>query len=351
MQKKAFPNSHLEGTPSVPQISVRYLLPLFRYLRMHHGALAERYLDIYGLDESQFESEQTIGMDRYQTMLECAAEESGDTNLGLKIYETLDLKDLGILGYAMTSAADVRSAMTLNIRYNHLYQSGMGLAMEEHGNRVHMTYRVLSPGLGYSRQDSEISMMFGVFVIRLLTNLDWRPEEAHFQHSAPDSIAEHKALLCQKLYFDQPTNRVVFDKNILNHPISNANQHLFHTMEEALRRIVQHQEQNDDALLESIQREVIAALPEALPNIEQVAETLGIGARTLQRRLSDKGYSFSKLLDMTRRQLAMNYLQNSSMTTTEIAFLLAYSESSAFDRAFKRWTSMKPLEYRQHHSE
>ncbi|WGL16527.1 AraC family transcriptional regulator [Microbulbifer bruguierae] len=142
----------------------------------------------------------------------------------------------------------------------------------------------------------------------------------------------------------------MFDKDILNHSISDANQHLFQTMKEALRRIYQSQEKNDDALLESIQKEIISALPEALPSIEQVAETLNIGAHTLQRRLSDKGYNFSKLLDLTRRQLAMNYLQNTTISTSEIAFLLAYSETSAFDRAFKRWTSMKPLEYRQRHN-
>ncbi len=349
MQNTTLSDNNTEGTFSAPQISVRYLLPLFRYLRIHNRDLAESYLKRYQLDEEQFESEQTIGMDCYQTLLESAAEEIGDTNLGLRVYETLELKDLGILGYAMASAVDINSAMTLNIRYHHLYQTGMGLAMEEHGNRVHMTYRVLSPGLGYSRQDSEISLMFGVFVIRLLAKSDWRPDEAHFQHSAPDNIAEHKQLLCQKLYFDQPTNKLVFEKDILSHPIRNANQHLFHTMEEALRRIVQTQEHDDDALLESVQREIIAALPEALPSIEQVSDTLKMGARTLQRRLSEKGYNFSKLLDMTRRQLAMNYLKNSTMSTTEIAFLLAYSESSAFDRAFKRWTSMKPLEYRQQH--
>jgi AraC-like DNA-binding protein len=67
----------------------------------------------------------------------------------------------------------------------------------------------------------------------------------------------------------------------------------------------------------------------------------------LQRRLKEYGLEFKKLVDDTRRRFASNYLKDRKHTLTEVAFLLGYSDVSAFNRAFKRWTSMTPLEYRR----
>lgn len=331
---------------STPVISARFLVPVFRYLRQHHPQQVNRYLRQHQLDESQFESEDNITMACFQAILEDAARDCEDPNIGLHIYEALEFSNLGILGYALSSAETVGNALALNIRYYHLYQSGAELNIETHGSRVHQSYRILSPGLDYSRQDSEISMMYSVYLIRRLAKPDWRPDEAYFQHAEPENIEEHKRLLCQKLYFNQPTNKLVFGKETLTLPITNANPHLSSTMEEALRRIDKLHDDSEDSLLEKIQYHIVSSLPEVLPSIDDIAGKLELGPRTLQRRLSEQGYKFSQLLDITRRQLAVHYLVDTSISATEIAFLLGYSEGSAFDRAFKRWTEKTPVEYR-----
>lgn len=340
------PHTAHPGAINPPVISARFLVPVFRYLHRHHPQEARRYLQKHQLDENQFESEDTITMACFQTILEDAARDCGDPNIGLHIYEALDFNNLGILGYALTSADTVGSALALHFRYYHLYQSAVELSCEIHGDRVHQSYRILAPGLEYSRQDSEISMMYTVYLIQRLAKADWHPQEAHFQHAEPDDISEHQRLLCQKIYFNQPTNRLVFDKRTLELPITNANAHLSNTMEEALRRIDRLHDDSEDALLEKIQYEIVSSLPEVLPSMEDIANRLHLGPRTLQRRLAEQGYKFSQLLDITRQQLAIHYLVDTSILATDIAFLLGYSESSAFDRAFKRWTQMKPLEYR-----
>jgi AraC-like DNA-binding protein len=70
--------------------------------------------------------------------------------------------------------------------------------------------------------------------------------------------------------------------------------------------------------------------------------------RTLGRRLQEQGTTLKALLDDTRRRLALEYLRNRAHTLTEIAFLLGYSELSAFNRAFRRWTGSTPMQYREH---
>jgi AraC-like DNA-binding protein len=71
-----------------------------------------------------------------------------------------------------------------------------------------------------------------------------------------------------------------------------------------------------------------------------------MSVRSLQRRLKTLGTSFQKLLDLTRRELAQNYIRDMETDLSEIAFMLGFSEHSAFSRAFKRWTGRSPKETR-----
>jgi AraC-like DNA-binding protein len=79
--------------------------------------------------------------------------------------------------------------------------------------------------------------------------------------------------------------------------------------------------------------------------IERIARELGLTPRSRQRRLKDEGSSFQVVRDEVRRELAISYLER-RLPVTEIAFLLGFSDPSAFCRAFKRWTGVPPLESR-----
>jgi AraC-like DNA-binding protein len=81
--------------------------------------------------------------------------------------------------------------------------------------------------------------------------------------------------------------------------------------------------------------------------LSAVARKLGTGARTLQRRLHAEGSSFHELVHETRSTLAKNYLRNPEIAICEIAYLLGFSQPSAFHRAFQRWTGMTPRSFRQ----
>jgi AraC-like DNA-binding protein len=83
------------------------------------------------------------------------------------------------------------------------------------------------------------------------------------------------------------------------------------------------------------------------PTIARVAKKMGLSPRTLERRLKERGTRFKQLIDDTRRRFAINYLKDNGNTLTHVAFLLGYSEVSAFNHAFKRWTGSSPLKYRQ----
>ncbi len=81
-----------------------------------------------------------------------------------------------------------------------------------------------------------------------------------------------------------------------------------------------------------------------------MAEQLHMSRRTLQRKLAEADLTYQKLVDDTRRDLAMRHLEDPRHTITDVTFLLGFSQQSAFTRAFKRWTGMSPSEYRAQRS-
>jgi AraC-like DNA-binding protein len=94
-------------------------------------------------------------------------------------------------------------------------------------------------------------------------------------------------------------------------------------------------------------RSVLAArLGRAEPNVRDVARHLAVAPRTLQRRLAAEGVSFQALADHTRRETAQRLLTDGSLGVAEIAYLLGFSEPSAFHRAFKRWAGVTPQAFR-----
>jgi AraC-like DNA-binding protein len=91
---------------------------------------------------------------------------------------------------------------------------------------------------------------------------------------------------------------------------------------------------------------IVEHLPDGPPNQKQIAATMNVSNRTLQRKLRDEGTSFIDLLQDARLNLAKKYLSQPQRSIVEIAYLLGFSEPSTFSRAFKRWTGSAPAEFR-----
>jgi AraC-like DNA-binding protein len=81
--------------------------------------------------------------------------------------------------------------------------------------------------------------------------------------------------------------------------------------------------------------------------VDDVARSLGMSKRTLARNLSDEGSNYSEIVERLRRDLAVRYLDDRKLHVSKIAWLLGFSEVSAFTHAFKRWTGKTPSQITQ----
>jgi len=104
------------------------------------------------------------------------------------------------------------------------------------------------------------------------------------------------------------------------------------------------------ATKEKVKAILLESLPAGLGNIDEVAKRLALSKRTLQRLLEDENTNFKTILDDTRKALAEYYLKQSSISTSEISFLLGFQEINSFSRAFKHWTGATPNTYRHQYS-
>jgi AraC-like DNA-binding protein len=102
-----------------------------------------------------------------------------------------------------------------------------------------------------------------------------------------------------------------------------------------------------DRFLLDLEQVLLCALNDNRPNINYVSEKMAISRANLQRKLQERDLTFSELLDKTRLNMAKIYLEDKSLPMTEIAWLLAFSDQTAFSRSFKRWTGITPFEFRQ----
>lgn len=103
----------------------------------------------------------------------------------------------------------------------------------------------------------------------------------------------------------------------------------------------------DAALTGRVRREIIEGMNGQLPSMQAVARALGLSVRSLHRGLEAEGARWSELVDAVRSELAQRYLARRSLNIGEVSYLVGFSDTSAFFKAFKRWTGKKPGEYRE----
>jgi AraC-like DNA-binding protein len=197
-----------------------------------------------------------------------------------------------------------------------------------------------------SRQHNEYSMALVLKTFRTIAGNGWRPRAIQFVHEAPSRTSEHVRVFGRRASFGCAVNACVVDRDFFERRVPAADPRLYRILQCHAERILGEMPRQDD-LLVSVRRAIVEAMREGRPTLTRAAGKLALSARTLQRRLKAHGAVFEELADDTRRRFALDYLEHRKHTLTEIAFLLGYSEASAFNRAFRRWTASTPLAYRR----
>lgn len=311
-----------------------------------HGGDAERILGQSGIDpELLAHPTFSLALPGYCRVLEEAALQSGCDNFGLYYGQQFKPQALGLLGYIGLCSQNLEQALVNFARAFPLHQRDSLIRLVDMGDCWRFDYQIRHGAILARRQDAELTMGMVVNLVRHCLGSSWAPRALHFEHPRPESWQEHSRLFDAPVFFAQPCNSMFIPKRGLERSMPDSDPMLLMVMQDSLRRLSLAGEQQ--GLVEATQGQVRQLLLGGEPQLEEVADQLGIAPWSLQRRLREENLTFSKLVDQVRREMATHYLTQRQLPISELAPLLGYSETSAFSRAFKRWFGVSPRQWRQ----
>lgn len=269
-----------------------------------------------------------------------------DASIGLRLGLQSKSAALGAYGQAIRSAPSMFLALHCLSHFIVVFTQAARLEINLIGHQIIVSYQITDPTITARRQDAEFTLGFILNLLREITqNSSLTPERVDFEHAQPQSLFWHRRLLTCPLHFNQPDNRLLFPRGLLDMPVCTSDPRLFQALEPFLAQQRQIRMSNGD-LLTQLKRHIVDNLSSGAGNLDRVAHNMGLSPRTLQRRLAKHQVEFKRLVDETRRALAEGYVAQPHYTLTEIALSLGYAECSSFSRAFRRWTHLTPQQYR-----
>lgn len=274
-----------------------------------------------------------------------AARRSGDDAFGIHAAEQLGPEHLDLLGYAFCASATLGDGLQRIVRYSRVLHDVAVISVEVKGERVHLTHRMPAEVGPMPRHAAEFNLAAMLVAARKATAVDIAPLEVRFRHSPPQDLAEHRRVFRAQVRFVQAANELVISQALLDQPLVKSDPGLCAILERHLRESLDRIPTATS--LSARVRHILAADVAANACADTVAQKLHMSYRTLQRQLGREGTSFRGLLDDLRRELAISYLAETHIAIAEIAFLVGFSEASAFHHAFRRWHGTTPAEYRQ----
>ena len=289
---------------------------------------------------------QQIPLDRYTRLLDLAAEASDCPEFGLTIGINQDPAKWGAFGYLVLNSPTIGAALNNLTTFLRPWQSGTHIAYVRSGNAVGIEYSILHPAVVHKNQDAEVSMAYVKNLVDRLAERRVQPVAVHFEHQPIADLTIYKKCFGVVPYFDQPVNCITYSKSLEDQPVRSADLQLFPVLRQHLEDMAATLPNNDD-LAGSVTYQIRQLLPQRQCTLKNVSAALAIESRTLQRRLKTEGLVFAQMVEEMRQQQAMEYLENSSMELKEISFLLGYSDTSAFNKAFKKWSGKSPGQYRK----
>lgn len=272
------------------------------------------------------------------------AEIADDDDFGLHVAEAQrgGASTGGVLEYSARNCPNLAEAYQRVERFARLVLDGSIYRFVLDDEKGTLTLRVPGMTRHPCRHAAEWSMASFVLKGRELIDDDFAPLEVALSVEPPASTREHERIFGCPVRFSAEVSTLTIARDVLDRSIKFADPALGAVLdrfaEEQLAKIP-----NGQNVTDRVRHYLTRALSSGGdPSLNAIAKDLAMSARTLQRRLKEEGQTHRELVEDARRGLALEYVHDPTLSVGEMAFLLGFSEPSAFLRAFKRWTGSSP---------
>ena len=271
------------------------------------------------------------------------AESSRDPGFGLKLGTEDRVERYDPIKLAAISARSFRDALRRLTRYKQL-TCPEEIRLVERGNECAVQFVWL---LAHEKEPPflvDVCFAWIVAVARRGTGRPLSPKRVELQR-VPVHREIYEAHFHCPIKFKANQNALVFSKADMDLPFVTSNAELLAIVAPQLEADLTEQlaQKTFSEQAKAILKQLLAG---HRPGIEDLARELHLGIRTLQRRLTEQGVTFQRLLEEARRELARHYLLHSSVELSETAYLLGFEDANSFFRAFHQWEGTSPSQWR-----
>ena len=270
-----------------------------------------------------------------------ALEATGDEAFGVKLASYFMHTAFHALGFGLSASSTLKEAFERVQQYAHVVSD----AVEYRFNRCGAEYHFyIEPRTEVPIESIDALVGIHLRMCRSLIGRDFSPLSVELRRPRPVVIDDFERLWRAPLRFDAEHNRLRLDRESIERVLDTGNPELARLSDAVSARYLARIERHN---MEARVRTVLTQrLQHGEPTQEEVAQVLNVSARTLQRKLGDSGTTFKKIVDETRRALALAHFSAPQMSVNEVTQLLGFSCSSSLTRAFRRWTGLSPSEWR-----
>lgn len=296
----------------------------------------------------QFHPADRIPFQVWQQLLNDIQQQYQKPGMGLAIARLAKPSHVGVIAYLGLACQTLGEAMQRFANYHRLAYDGNDMQVIAQNGHIAIRWGI---GLGKPGQlADETAIALFVQMARQLV----QPEYIHltriqFVNQKPANKAVYEQHFQCPVDFDCEQTSVIFPLQTLSIPLNQADTTLKQLLESQAKALLAELPAHDQFDLQ-VQEHLTHAVHQGMITIEDLADKMGMSVRGLQRALQAHGYNFQQRLAQVRETMAKQYLQDAALSLTDIALLLAYSEQSAFQRAFKQWTGKTPKAWRADHS-
>lgn len=267
------------------------------------------------------------------------------SDIGLLCGQIFPVQAMGVIGFVMMNSPSLLVAIEKLVTYQRMIGDSMGLSIRYRGNEIFIEVDVWcnwKEELKYTEDlvtaavhswilNNSINQVLPFKIgIRSKKDSNDNTHEAHFSPT--------------RLDYGVAKTFLAYYKSDLDKPLMCANPELYHSFNlQAQKSLTQYE--SLDTVSGRIKKILAQNMNGNTLSLEQVAKELAMSTRTLQAKLKEESTTYQSLLDTVRADFSKHYIKNKLASFADIAFLLGYSEVSAFSRSFKKWTGISPSQF------
>ena len=301
-----------------------------------------------GLPDGALDSDELLVEDQaIGFLLETAAVELECRDLGLRVALRQDFGLLGPVAVAIRNAATTTEALEMTSRYLFFHARSLEITVvpDPRGQPdvlgVRFGYR--DDAMDLPPQSVDMVLLFLHRALVTLLGGDYGLLSVELPNPLSADPARYRALFGSPAHPLATAAMLRVPSELLGRPISGGD----HTARMLAQRYLdQHGPARGSSHAERARAVLLQSLDTGTSSLAGVAELLSVSPRTLQRRLTDEGTSFSAIRDEVRRDVAARLLATTEVPIYQIASALALDDVTTLSQYARRWWGITARDFR-----